>query len=303
MEKNREAQNEKNGAVKKRPVLCKLAIAAVIFVIFLGVLYSVMLVNNNVSFVSDETFAKQIDEAIENALSWTEAHKTDIIMRKNLGLIKMLNDINKLKADPLFSDIVGNVMDSPLLPNCWKRLIDPNCPITDLELNTLIDKEALDNKWVLYSLAPDEARITPEQMELLDPHQWRGRRLAHQLDALTTLRKTRGPNEEIDELIEHICNRLRVEVAFDALVVDIGKNAFILRAGHPEKIRRRWIERIIARQSPDGGWDNRWLCFSSNMETVSISRQTNQHDTLLALAVLYMVKYEYPEHFGLKTNP
>ena len=222
--------------------------------------------------------------------------------RKNLGLMKMLNDINKFKATPVFSDIVENVVASPAIPNCWKRLIDPNCPTNELELNASIKKELLDNKWVLYALAPDKANVTPEQLQLFEPERWWGRKLAHQLDALTTLRNTKGANEEIDGLIEHLCNRLKVELTFDALIVDIGKNLFILRACHPEKVRRRWIERIIAKQSSDGGWDNRWFCFSSNMEILSdfAKRQTNQHDTLLALTVLYMVKYQYPEHFGLK---
>ncbi len=305
MEKSHEAQDKKIDVVKKHPILRKVVIAAIVFAFFMGVLYAVMLVNNNVSFISDEAFAKQIDEAIENALVWTQAHKAEIIKRKNLGLIKMLNDINELKATPLFSDIVENVMVSPLLPNCWKRLINPNCPTDEAELNASIKEQPLDNKWILYAVAPDKANITPEQLQLFDPHRWWGRRLAHQLDALTTLRETKGPNEEIDWLIEHICSRLRVELTFDALVVDIGKNLFIMRAGHPEKIRRRWIERIIAKQSPDGGWDNRWFCFSSNVEIISdfASRQTNQHDTLLALAVLYMVKYQYPEHFSLNTKP
>jgi len=302
VEENHKAQDKKNDDVKKHPVLRKAVIATIILAFLTGVLYTVMFVNNNVSFISDEAFAKQIDAAIEKALAWTQTHKTEIMIRKNFGLIKMLNDINKLKSIPVLSDIVENIMVSPELPNCWKRLFDPNRPIDMFELNSLMKKEHLDNKWVLYALAPDEAKITPEQLQLFEPERWWGRRLAHQLDALTTLRNTKGANEEIDELINHLCNRLRVEITFDALIVDIGKNVFILRAGHPEKIRRRWIERVIAKQSQDGGWDNRWFCFSSNVEILPdfTSRKTNQHDTLLALTLLYMVKYQYPEYFGLK---
>jgi len=302
MAKEHKLPDKKNDAVKKHPVIRKVLIAAIVLAFLIGVLYAVLFVNNNVSFISDEAFAKQIDVAIENALAWTQAHKTEIIIRKNVGLMKMLNDIDKLKATPVFSDIVKSHMASPALPKYWRRLIDPNWPIDKLELNMGIKKEYLDNKWVLYAIAPDIAEITPEEMHLFEPERWRGRELVHQLDALTILRKTKGANEEIDELIKHICNRLRVELTFDALVVDIGKNVLILRAGHPEKIRRRWVERIVAKQSPDGGWDNRWFCFSSNAEILPdfASRQTNQHDTLLALTVLYLVRYQYPEHFGLK---
>ena len=82
----------------------------------------------------------------------------------------------------------------------------------------------------------------------------------------------------------------------------IQKVTFVLRAGHPEKIRRRWIERIIENQREDGGWNDRWFCFTSGRRPVFKAPVplSDQHATLQAITALYMVRYKYPEYYGLK---
>jgi hypothetical protein len=213
----------------------------------------------------------------------------------------MLKEIDNLKPTPLFSDIVGSFMAAPTRPRCWKRLVDPNWPVDEWELNQTIKQEHLDNKWVLYAMAPDKAQVTPDQMHLFDPQRWSGRQLVHQLDALVILTRTRGTNDEMDKLIEHLADRLSNELVFDIGLVDIGKVVFVLRAGFPKKIRRRWVERIIAGQLPDGGWDGSLLFFTSDSRpSLGSPPPSSQHGTILALTALYMVRYQYPEEFGLK---
>lgn len=84
----------------------------------------------------------------------------------------------------------------------------------------------------------------------------------------------------------------------------IQKVAFILMADHPEKVRIRWIEKIIANQQPDGGWNDRWYCFSSSRIPIFnfATPPSDQHPTIQAMAALYLVKYRYPEQFGLKKD-
>jgi hypothetical protein len=81
----------------------------------------------------------------------------------------------------------------------------------------------------------------------------------------------------------------------------IQKIAFVLYAGYPEKIRRRWVERVTANQRTDGGWNDRWLCFDSRKRPVFSLKQSSsdQHATVQALWLLCQVKYRYPEYFGL----
>lgn len=295
--------DKRNDVVMKRSFLRKAVITVLASAVLVGVFGTGVLVYNNVSFASDEAFAKQVDVAIEKGLAWTNEHRSEIQKKKNVALIKMLNEVVNLRATPIFSDIISSFMAAPAQPKCWKRQVDPNWPVDEVELNITIEKESLGNKWVLYAMAPDKAKITPEEMQLFEPERWQWRKLTHQLDALIILRRNKRANEELDKLIQHLCNRLSSELVFDVAVVDIyiQKVAFILRAGLPEKIRRRWVERIIANQLPDGGWNDRWFCFTSGRRPIFVAPPpSDQRATLQALTALYLVRYRYPEHFGLK---
>jgi hypothetical protein len=298
-------QDKRGRPVRKHPIIRKAVIAGVAAVVLMVILGLGTLTYNNVSLASDEAFARRLDAAIEKGLAWTQVHKETILKRRNVALIKMLTEIESLRATPVFSDIISSFMAAPSQPRCWKRLVDPNWPVDEIELNIAIKKEHIDNKWVLYAMAPDKAKITPEEMDLFNPERWQGRKLTHQLDALLVLRKTKGANRELDDLIEHLCNRLSSELIFDVAVMDIyiQKVTFVLRAGFPEKIRRRWIERIIANQLDDGGWNDRWFWFTSDSRrpVFGFARPpSTQHATVQALTALYLVKYRYPECFGLK---
>jgi hypothetical protein len=302
MVKEHKSSDNQGGTKTEHPILRMVATAWSVLAVLIIISGAGAMVNNNVSVVSDEAFTKRVDAAIKSAEEWVESYKVDIITRRNIGLVKMLSECDKLRANPTFKEIVRSFLAARSQPECWKRLIDPNWPVGESELNRAIEKERIDNKWVLYAMAPDKAKITPEEMHLFEPERWRGRKLAHQLDALTALRKTGGATEQLDKLIEHLCDRVSNELFFDVLKVDIGQVAFVLRAGFPEKIRRRWVERIVASQLPDGGWNNRWAYFVLGRRSVFdfTLPPSNQHDTLLALTVLYLVRYQYPEHFCQK---
>ena len=182
--------------------------------------------------------------------------------------------------------------------------MDPNWPIIEYELKLTFEKESIDNKWILYAIAPELIKATPEEMEMFAPEKWQRRQLTHQLYALTILKNNKGANKKLDKLIEHLCMRLSRELIFDAALVDIyiQKVAFILRAGFPEKIRRRWIERILDNQRTDGGWNDRWFCLQSMRRPVFDMEQpaSDQHATVQAVLALYLVRYQYPERFGIE---
>jgi hypothetical protein len=279
MEEEDKARGNKKDAAEKRSLLRKTIIAVLFLVVLVCAIAAALLINNNISFSADQ--------------------------ERNIALIKMLREIETLSPTPLISDIIGNFMATPTRPRCWKRLVDPNWPVDETELNITIKRESLDNKWVLYAIAPDKAKVTPKELGMFDRERWQQRKLTHQLDALLMLSKTTGPSEDLDKLIEHLCHRLSKQLTYDIAVVDIyiQKVTFILRAGFPQEIRRRWVERIIANQLPDGGWNDRWLCLTSdsNKPVLALHQPaSDQHATLQALTMLYFVRYKYPEHFGLK---
>lgn len=301
---NSKVRNLKNRLVLRRILLVVLAL------VFAGiVLYGVILLYNNASAWNAESFARRLEEAIASGDSWVKWHRLDILEGRNVALLMMLKECNELRANPVFEDMIHSYLvhrrSVKAAPgSSWLRQIDPNWPIDQWDLNRLIEKSDIDYKWILYALAPDKAGITPEQTHMFDPQRWQRRQLTHQLYALTILRQTGGADDELNVLIEHLCSRLANQLFFDIAVVDIyiQKVAFVLRAGFPEKIRRRWVERIIANQLPDGGWNDKWFCFTSDRRPVFgfVAPPSNEHATIQAMIVLYLVRYGYPEHFGLK---
>ena len=156
----------KNDIPKKRSLLRKIAFSITVGAFLIVVFALAVLGYNNVSLSSDEIFARQIDTSIESALFWTKTNRLHILTHKNVALIKMLKEIEPLKTTPVISQIIKGYISSPGWPRCWMKLVDPNWPVNKIELNKVIKKESLDNKWVLYAIAPDKAEITPEQIGL-----------------------------------------------------------------------------------------------------------------------------------------
>jgi hypothetical protein len=298
----KEPQNKK-GSPKKHRSGRRLLIAGVIIAIAVCIAGTGALIYNNISLCNDQVFAKRLDQAIEKAVAWIETHKQEILKARNVALLRMLKEIEDLGETPVFSEIVEEYMATPSWPRCWKRLIDPNWPVDRVELNMTIEKAPLDSKWTLYALDPDKANVTGQELGLFDPDRWQHRKLTHQLDALIVLRDSQDPNETLNILIEHLCHRLSRELPFDLAVADIyiQKIAFILRAALPDKIRRRWVERIVANQRSDGGWSQSWFHLTSDrVRPVLRSLPSDQHATIQAIVALYLVKYRYGEHFGLR---
>jgi hypothetical protein len=260
----------------------------------------------NVSLTTDKNFARRIDNSIELANAWVVQNKDAICSRSNIPLVRMLQLCNEHKPNKTFSEIVKYFLDKPLNTpgGIWIRELDKTRPINPYILNRMIKKEIIDYKWMLYAFEPDAADITPAEMDLFSRDKWQQRQLTHQLHALLYIKNTRGADQQLEELIEHLCDRITDSLVFDIAVVDLyfQKVAFILMAGFPEKINRRWIERIMDSQLPDGGWNDRWLCFTSNRRPVFNTKTppSNQHAMIQAMMALYLVRYEYPEHFGLE---
>ena len=301
IQKSEQVNPSGNTIVRKRFKFgWRISIAAIFCAAVLG---SVLVIAfNNCSIYNDKKFPDEINKAIEKATDWVHNNETEILKAKNVALIKMLQDCNNLYPAGRFGVICDKFMAAPAYLACWKALIDPNFPVKKFELNQAIKNEYIDNKWTLYAIAPDKADITPEQIELFSPDKWNGRQLTHQLWSLIPLRKTQ-PKVNNEELINHLCNRITHQLPFNIAMVDIyiQKIAFVLYAGHPEKIRRRWVERVINNQRSDGGWNDRWLCFESRKRPVLSLKQpsSDQHATIQALWLLCQVKYRYPKNFGL----
>jgi hypothetical protein len=307
MEQMKKHEESEIKATNKRSFLRKIALAVLGLFGFIAVSFITAIAYNNIALWSDEAFSLRLDSAIKNAEGWVEKHRSDILEVRNAPLIMMLRECNDIKANQAFGGIVTSFLNRPTThpSRCMKREVDPNWPIIESELNLTISREILDYKWILYSVAPDKAKVSPEELGLFDPERWHRRQLTHQLLALTMFRNRQGSNDRLDKLIVELCERSKTDMTFCLPVVDIyiQRAAFVLRAGFPQKVRRRWIERIIAEQQSDGGWNDRWLCFTTPRRQLVFDideTPSDQHATVQAVLALYLVKYRYPEQFGLK---
>jgi hypothetical protein len=297
--------NQRFGGLVKNRRFRLLLILLVSAAAVASVLQILALIYNNKSMQSDTVFADSIDNSIEKAVGWIAKDQKKIIGNPNIALLKMLDECDQWQPTPVFSEMIDFIMSQPLEPKCWKALIDPNRLVNPKELNTLMNTEPIDNKWTLYALAPVKSDLSPQQLGLFEHDRWQNRQLTHQLWALIHLKERTDPNNNIDLLIEHLSGRISKELFYDLAVVDIyiQKVVFVLRSGHPEKIRRRWIERIIENQHEDGGWNDKWFCFGSGRRpSFKPGKPTDSHATIQAVWLLYQVKYCYPQYFGLETK-
>ncbi len=307
MERNNTQCDGRIGGGRKHSILRRIVFAGGLIIGFMVIFILAAVLYNNVALWSDKAFAGRLDSAINNAEKWVEKHKSEILEEKNAALLTMLRECNDLKPNLVFGGIVVSFLIEPMTHHskCWKREVDPNHPINAFDLNKAIGDEYLDNKWALYAVAPDKAKFDAEKSGLFDRQRWHRRQLTHQLFALTMLRDRYDSGERINKLTEHLCERLKADMTFSVPVVDIyiQRPAFVLRAGFPQKVRRRWVERIIVEQESDGGWNDRWLCFTTTRRHLVFDideTPSDQHATVQAVLALYLVKYRYPEQFGLK---
>lgn len=294
--------------VENRSVKRRIAIALLVMVLLAATAEVVVLAYNNKSISSDEEFTKKLVLAIDRAERWINVNQVDILQRRNTALFMMLRYCQETEANRVIGRIIKAFMDcsvsNPTMEGADRiKKVDLTWPINEISLNQEIERETIDYKWMLYAIAPDKAHVTAEELELFDKEKWQHRQLTHQLFALIILRETIGPNEELNNLIEHLSNRHTSELFFDVAVVDIyiQKVLFVLMADLPQKIQRRWIERIIENQQSDGGWNDRWYCLTTHRRPkFSPAPPSDQHATLQAFTALYLVKYKYPGYFGVQ---
>ena len=155
-------QNKSTIARKHFKLSWRVFVVVILFAVVFG---SVLIIAfNSCSLWSDRKFSNKLDKAIEKAADWVHNNEAEILRVKNVALIKMLQDCDALYPAGNFAVICDKFMAAPAEPACWKALIDPNFPVQKWELNQTIKNESIDNKWILYAIAPDKADITPEQM-------------------------------------------------------------------------------------------------------------------------------------------
>ena len=130
------------------------------------------------------------------------------------------------------------------------------------------------------------------------PDNYRAGALTHQLLAVYLYRKLNGSNPELDRLIGHLSRNVAREEWIDFRVTDLylQRVATLLACGYPNLVRRRWVERVIEAQEPDGGWLYRWHGWDPSPYRFGIpDDHSTSHPTAQGMWIVFMLKYQYPD--------
>jgi hypothetical protein len=254
---------------------------------------------NNISLrpVPREQLRSQLDRAIERGTVWVAAHADGMVNAPNSALFHMLADMDARAPNPRLRRVTDRFM-STRGDSLWRRMVDPLAATSIPELATL-DQFQDYQRWLLFAMAPSQVALSDEdrrQMFAPDAHHWGS--LTHQLFAVYIYRRAQGASPETDALISHLCERIAVEASWDFRVTDLylQRVAFLLAAGRPDLVRRRWVERVLAWQQDDGGWASRWYGWGPGLAQFTWRRQeSNAHTTVQGLWAVHLLRYRYPE--------
>ena len=271
------------------------------------------LLNNNVSLTarpSRAQFVGDLDRTIARSTEWAlqqygQAKTEDGATLEGRGLVSnattahMIVDSASLSSDPRMKMLGSGFIEA------WKekasalgKIVDPALstnPLSSHEIQSLQEYQ----RWILYGASPNEfPLLSGEREHMFAADRRRTGKATHQLLALYFYRKSSGSTPELDRLMKKIEERIAWEAALDFRVTDLylQRLAFLLAAGRPDLIKRRWVERALAAQQSDGGWLKTWHGWTrkpwrfSNRDELS-----SGHSTAQAMWMAHMLKYRYPQ--------
>ena len=272
-----------------------------------AIILALTLINNNFSFrrQSRDAFKAQGDRALENAIAWIAANPA--AYDRNPTVMYFVSEIEAMSGDPRLLPVLDDYRSYVAHPRSeldfvWARIFDPLAPVPRMTARDLRFL-GVDPKWYAYGIAPNQLELTSDELAGLyspDRYHW-GTRL-HQLMGLNFYRRFNGSPPEMDRLINHLADRVAQEAHYDFRMNDgyIQRTAFVLAAGRPDLIRRRWVERILDYQKPDGSWDYCWYGWCRGVFEFGFKYNPG-HATVQAAWALAMLKYRYPhwaeEHY------
>jgi hypothetical protein len=265
--------------------------------------------NNNSSLppLSRAKFLRELDDSIRTSRDWVldVGEGTSVFNRnesaallQNAALLHMVADCARASGDQRLQSLATTYFRAVTKPYWFGRLVDPGCRFErppDKYLRNLEDYQ----RWFLHAVAPFEYPLSAEdRVDMFAPDKYRTGSATHQLFALYIYRNHNGTKPDLDRLIGRISARIAVEASIDFRVTDLylQRIAFLLAAGQPELIRRRWVERVFAAQQPDGGWHWSWHGWWPKPFRFRFAEESSaSHPTVQGMWIAYMLKYRYPQ--------
>ena len=287
--------------LKNRLFVQLIKILGVFMLVFL-LLVVVLLLNNNIAFrlTAQEGLPERLDRAILVSTEWLESRNYEVtITHPNCALLHMIDNMADISGETRLRQITDDFLRlSSTSP--WRRMVDEDAEFRLLPHAKVAQYQDY-QRWILYALAPDFVDLPEDDVASMfddSAHYWGS--LNHQLFSLYIYRKYQGNTPELEALVNHLCERVAFEGVWDFRVTDLylQRVAFLLAAGRPDLVRRRWVERLLDKQESDGGWEPAWYGWGPDIFRFTLKRRPpDAHATVQGMWVVYMLKYRYPEWF------
>lgn len=241
-------------------------IAALLLLAMLGC-YAFMLYQNNRETVPTSDAA--INASYERSVVWLQNHREKILREANPMLWWMLGESARISGDArvqnLFDEFVA-LYDRNFRYDVWQAMFKPdqfrNARFSASEYESMAEYQ----QYFLYGLTCSEQLAQEPVIEAqhdtgfcFSPRQiYRPACVTHQLMAYRMAERNQCHIADLDRKIAVLQTSVERQLFFDPRVVDIYIQRALMLADSDaaEKIKPRWLERIIAAQLDDGGWSN-----------------------------------------------
>jgi hypothetical protein len=217
----------------------------------------------------------------------------------NSALAHMLVDCAAMSNDPQLLQVITRFqVQHPEHPELWTKMVNPTIVAPPLSNDKMA---ALENyqRWLAHGISPAGAPLSDAELaDMFSPTKFRTGTATHQLLALYLYRKFNGDTPELNRIMGQIEERIAAEAALDFRVTDLylQRIAFLLAAGRPDLVKRRWVERALEAQQSDGGWHYTWYGWAPHPTSYTFSAEYSiAHATAQGMWLTYMLKYRYPE--------
>ena len=183
-----------------------------------------------------------------------------VALLQNAALLHMVADCARVSGDQRLQSLAKSYFRMVATPGRFGRMVDPSCRFErppDKSLSSFDDYQ----RWFLHAIAPGDFPLSPEdRRDMFSPDKYRTGSATHQLFALYLYRNHNGATPDLDRLIRRISARIASEASIDFRVTD--HICSVLPScwppAQPDLVKRRWVERALAAQQPDGGWLWSW---------------------------------------------
>ena len=232
-----------------------------------GVGVAAALLNNNIAFLptSRAAFGAEFERAVQVGTDWIVANPDE----DNPALLYMIADMADLSGDHRLRQIVDRYLHNPFTGShtVWRRLVDRTAQVLPPSRRELDSYEGY-QRWIVHAVAQVPLSET-ERADMFAPNRFMWGSRTHQLFALLLYREYGNHAQAVDDLINHLCEKVALEAQWDVRITDLylQRIAFILAAGRPARASSVWRRRAgsnrrtaVLQTAPLTTWVRRLVC-------------------------------------------